>query len=131
MISSTDMRASLGSMSEGVEFFVDTIGRSRNVERCFIGHINFGGTISLGEVFAVAYAIPRTVEDVVLMRPLAAPINVRSVSLTLTRVEVMRQSVQALGQGITAIVEFAGEGLDLLCEGDRLNTCNYLGWGSG
>ncbi|WP_315386069.1 hypothetical protein [uncultured Stenotrophomonas sp.] len=122
MTSSTDLLASPGSANMGVEFFIDTIDRGKDGALRYIGYINSGGSVSLGEVFVEAYVIPRSIDDVRMMRPLAAPVNRRRVSLTLTHIEVMRQSIQLLGQGITAIVGLSGEGLDLLCEGDRLNT---------
>lgn len=123
MTSSTDLLSSSGSTSKGVEFFIDTIDRGKDGALRYIGYINSGGSVSIGDVFVQAYVIPRPIEDVRMMRPLAAPANRRRVSLTLTYVEVMRQSIQLLGQGVTALVGFSGEGLDLLCVGDRLSTC--------
>jgi len=109
-------------MEKGVEFFVDTITSGRNGERNFVGYVNAGGSVSLWDMFRVAYFIPRTVEDVRMGRPLSAPINVRSVSLEVASIEVMRRSLQQLNHGITAIVRLVGEGGDLIVEGDRLGT---------
>ena len=109
-------------MDRGVEFFVDTILLAKDGGKSYVGYVNSGGSISLGDVFHVAYVIPRTIEDVRMERPLSPPANIRSVCLSVESIEVMRQKVQQLSHGITAIVRLAGEGDDLVLQGDWLST---------
>lgn len=109
-------------VDRGVEFFVDTILLAKDGGKSYVGYVNSGGSISLGDVFHVAYVIPRTIEDVRMERPLSPPVNIRSVCLSVESIEVMRQKVQQLSHGITAIVRLAGEGDDLLLQGDWLST---------
>lgn len=109
-------------VDRGVEFFVDTILLAKDGGKSYVGYVNSGGSISLGDVFHVAYVIPRTIEDVRMERPLSPPVNIRSVCLSVESIEVMRQKVQQLSHGITAIVRLAGEGDDLVLQGDWLST---------
>lgn len=109
-------------VDRGVEFFVDTILLAKDGGKSYVGYVNSGGSISLGDVFHVAYVIPRTIEDLRMERPLSPPVNIRSVCLSVESIEVMRQKVQQLSHGITAIVRLAGEGDDLVLQGDWLST---------
>lgn len=67
MTSSTDLLSSSGSTSKGVEFFIDTIDRGKDGALRYIGYINSGGSVSIGDVFVQAYVIPRPIEDVRMM----------------------------------------------------------------
>lgn len=109
-------------MDRGVVFFVDTILLARDGGRNYVGYVNSGGSISLGDAFHVAYVIPRTIEDVRMERPLSSPVNVRSVCLSVESIEVMRQKLQRLNHGVTAIVRLAGKGDDIVLQGDWLST---------
>lgn len=94
------------------EFFVQDIVKGRAGKILFVGFLNEGDSVRVGDQFVVKYEVPRTLEDILNESPAAAPTNIYKVSLTVTAIESMRKLVEELPRGVTGALTLSGEGMN-------------------
>lgn len=99
-------------MSNESIFIVFDVMADRSGKVIYVGCADQGCSVRVGAVFTQRYEIPRTKDDALAERPLAAPINKMDVSLTVTAIEAWRKQVDEVPAGHTAALYLTGHGLE-------------------
>ena len=107
--------------SEGI-FLVMKVLKDRVGNTIFVGCPDFGSSVHVDDQFVLRYEIPRTLDDTLNERPLAAPTNLCAVALTVTAIDSMRRPVTILPAGVTGALYLSGDGIEHVRPGTFLKT---------
>lgn len=109
-------------MNSETIFAVRDVAKDKSGTVIFVGCPDNGTSVHVGDKFILRYEVPRTLEDVLNERPMAAPINSCGIALTVTAIESMRRLVDVLPSGVTGALYLAGEGMEHVRKGTFLKT---------
>ena len=109
-------------MNSEAIFTVRDVAKDKSGASIFVGCPDNGTSVHVGDKFTLRYEVPRTLDDVLNERPMAAPINSCAVALTVTAIDSMRRSVDVLTPGVTGALYLSGEGMEHVCKGTFLKT---------
>lgn len=111
-------------MSLQAEFFVEDLRKDKSGRLVAVGIPNSGRGVRVGDTFVMRYEVPRSLDDVLSERPLAQPINQRTVSLRVAAIDSMRTFVEELPLGVTGGLYLEGNGIECLAKRTFLKTSN-------
>lgn len=111
-------------MNLQAEFLVEDIRKDKSGRLVIVGISNRGRGVRVGDTFVMRYDVPRSLNDVLSERPLAEPINQRTVSLKVTAIDSMRTSISELPLGVTGGLYLEGDGFEFVDKRTFLKTAD-------
>lgn len=93
-----------------LELYVRDVVQDKSGTIIIVGIPNNGKTIKVGDLFSVRYELSQ--EDILNNAPNPARLNTAAVSLSVSKIDVMRQQVSEVHHGVTCGFYFEGTGLE-------------------